>query len=79
MIFLGLHDNLHEEKPSFLHFENNWLPTNGRMDRPSYRDARMHLKMYEMAEFLSKGYTFLPYSMIGKVILSHGHRLVAVS
>ena len=41
-----------KKKPSFLDFENNWLrtdrptdgPTDGRTDRPSYRDARTHLK-----------------------------------
>ena len=41
------------EKPSFLDFENNWLQTDGPMDqwtdgttdRPSYRDARTHLKI----------------------------------
>ena len=50
--FLGLPDDIHEEKP-FLDFENNWLPTDGRTDRPtdrrtdrpSYRDARTHLIM----------------------------------
>ena len=46
--FIGFPDEIHEEKPSFLDFENNWLrtdgPTDGRTDRPSYRDARTHLK-----------------------------------
>ena len=27
----------HEEKPSFLDFENNWLRTDGRTDRPTDR------------------------------------------
>ena len=45
MMFLGLPDDIHEEKPSFFNFENNWLPTDGRTDGPSYRDARTHLKM----------------------------------
>ena len=80
MMFLGLPDDIHEEKPTFFNFENNWLPTDGPTDRrtdrqtdrrtdrqtdqwtdqrtdqwtdgrtdqctdkPSYRDARMHLK-----------------------------------
>ena len=52
-MFVGFPDEIHEEKPSFLDFENNWLrtdrptdgPTDGRTDRPSYRDARTHLKM----------------------------------
>ena len=52
VMFLGLPDNIQEEKPSFFNFENNWLPTDRRTDgptdrrtdRPSYRDARTHLK-----------------------------------
>ena len=51
-MFVGFPDEIHEEKPSFLDFENNWLRTDGptdgrtdgRTDRPSYRDARTHLK-----------------------------------
>ena len=47
-MFLSLPDNIQEEKPSILNFENNWLrtdgPTDQRTDRPSYRDARTHLK-----------------------------------
>ncbi len=51
-MFVGFRDEIHEEKPSFLDYENNWLrtdgrtdgPTDGRTDRPSYRDARTHLK-----------------------------------
>ena len=50
---------LHEEKPSFLDFENNWLQsdrrtderTDGRTARPSYRDARMHLKTRKIVTF----------------------------
>ena len=30
--FLGFPDKIHEEKPSFLDFENNWLRTDGRTD-----------------------------------------------
>ncbi len=49
-MFLGLPEDIHEEKRSFLDFENNWLPTDGRTDgrtdRPSYRDARTHLLTY---------------------------------
>ena len=36
VMFLGFPDKIHEEKPSFLDFENNWLrtdgPTDGRTD-----------------------------------------------
>ena len=50
-MFLSLPDNIQEEKPSILNFENNWLrtdePTDRRTDRPSYRDARTHLKREE--------------------------------
>ena len=44
VMFLGIPDKIHEEKRSFLDFENNWLRTDGRTDGPSYRDARTHLK-----------------------------------
>ena len=56
MMFLGLPDDIHEEKPSFLQSKKNALrtdgrtdgrtdqPTDRRTDRPSYRDARTHLK-----------------------------------
>ena len=43
-MFVGFPDEIHKEKPSFLHFENNCLRTDRRRDRPSYRDARKHLK-----------------------------------
>ena len=47
-MFVGFPDEIYEEKSSFSHFENNWLrtdrPKDGRTDRPSYRDARTHLK-----------------------------------
>ena len=33
VMFLGFSDKIHEEKPSFLDFENNWLRTDGRTDR----------------------------------------------
>ena len=33
VMFLGLPDNIQEEKPSFFNFENNWLPTDGPTDR----------------------------------------------
>ena len=32
-MFLGFPDKIHEEKPSFLDFENNWLQTDGPTDR----------------------------------------------
>ena len=56
VMFLGLPDDIHEEKPSFWQFKKNALRTDGRTDRrtdgrtdrrtdrPSYRDARTHLK-----------------------------------
>ena len=31
-MFVGFPDEIHEEKPSFLDFENNWLRTDGRSD-----------------------------------------------
>ena len=55
VMFLGLPDDIHDEKPSFLQFKKKTRdgPTNQRTDgrtdrrtdRPSYRDARTHLKM----------------------------------
>ena len=35
VMFLGFPDKIHEEKPSFLDFENNWLRTDGRTDGPT--------------------------------------------
>ena len=32
VMFLGLLDDIYEEKRSFLDFENNWLPTDRRID-----------------------------------------------
>ena len=51
-MLLGLSDDVHEEKASFLQSEKNALPTDGptdrptdgRTDRPSYKDARTYLK-----------------------------------
>ena len=34
-MFGGFPEELHEEKPSFLDFENNWLRTDGWTDRPT--------------------------------------------
>ena len=42
-MFVGFPDEIHEERPSSLDFENNWLrtdgrthgPTDGRTDRPT--------------------------------------------
>ena len=31
-MFVGFPDEIHEERPSFLDFENNWLRTDGRTD-----------------------------------------------
>ena len=31
-MFIGFPDEIHEERPSFLDFENNWLRTDGRTD-----------------------------------------------
>ena len=48
VMLLVLPDDIHEEKPSFLQFKKNALRTDrrtdGPTDRPSYRDARTHLK-----------------------------------
>ena len=44
VMFLGFPNEILEEKPSFLDFENNWLPSDRQTDRSSYRDARTHLK-----------------------------------
>ena len=39
VMFLGLPNKIHEEKPAFLNFENNWLrtdrPTDGLTDGPT--------------------------------------------
>ena len=32
VMFLSLPDDMHEEKPSFFNFENNWLRTDRRTD-----------------------------------------------
>ena len=36
-MFVGFPDEIHEEKPSFLDFENNWLRTDGRTDQRADR------------------------------------------
>ena len=36
-MFLGFPDEMYEEKPSFLDFENNWLRTDGRTNGPTDR------------------------------------------
>ena len=35
VMFLGLPDDIHEEKPSFLEFKKNALPTDRRTDGPT--------------------------------------------
>ena len=35
MMLLGLPDDIHEEKPSFLQFKKNALRTDGPTDRPT--------------------------------------------
>ena len=53
VMFVGFPDEIHQERPSSLDFENNWLRTDRRTDRwtdrrvdtPSNRDARTHLKI----------------------------------
>ncbi len=37
VMFLGLPDDIHEEKPSFLRFKKNALPTDGRTDQRTDR------------------------------------------
>ena len=51
VMFLGFPDEIHEEKPSFLDFENNWLPTDGRTDgwTDGRTDGRTVLKRCEDA------------------------------
>ena len=34
-MYVGFPDEIHEEKPSFLDFENNWLRTDGPTDGPT--------------------------------------------
>ncbi len=56
VMLLGLPDDMHEEKPSFLQFKKtHYGRTDGRTDRPSYRDARMHLKI----SFFSFGHSHM--------------------
>ena len=40
VMFLGFPDKIHEEKPLFLDFENNWLRTDRPTDGPT--DGRTH-------------------------------------
>ena len=35
VMFLGLPDNIQEKKPTFFNFDNNWLRTDRRTDRPT--------------------------------------------
>ena len=67
VMLLGLPDDIHEEKPSFLQFKKNALrtdrPTDRRTDRPSYtsyRDARTHLKKNQTNLSLSIRPLFFP-------------------
>ena len=56
VMFLGFPDKIHKEKPSFLDFENNWLPTDRRTDGRTGRptdgrtdpliEMRGHLQKY---------------------------------
>ena len=53
VILMGLPDDIHEEKPSFLEFKKKRItdqPTDGPTDRPSYRDARTHLNRRKREE-----------------------------
>ena len=45
VMFLGLPDNIQEEKPSFFNFENNWLPTDGPTDRRTDRRTDSLIEM----------------------------------
>ena len=73
-MFLGLPDDIHEEKPSFLQSKKTHYgptdqrtdgPTDQRTDRPSYRDARTHLKMRYCREKNCQGAEkFMPYCAI---------------
>ena len=70
VMFLGLPDDIHEEKLSFLRFKKHALQTDRRTDRPSYRDARTHLKIGLMKWF---------YRFISKDTASYQHNLVYFS
>ena len=72
-MLLGLPDNIHEEKPSFLQLKKTRYGrtdgrtdrrTDGRTDRPSYRDARTHLKRLRIDT------TGLTLSTLGRLLVS---------
>ena len=67
VMFPGLPDDIHEEKSSFLKIKNNWLRSDGRTDRrtdrPSYRDARTHLKIEDDSS-LNISFLFLVSSLL---------------
>ena len=45
VMFLGFPDKIHEEKPSFLDFENNWLRTDGPTDGRTDGRTDPHIEM----------------------------------
>ena len=49
-MFVGFPDEMHEEKPSFLDFENNWLRTDGPTDRRTDPLIETHLKTYRVRD-----------------------------
>ena len=61
VMFLGFPDEIHEEKPSFLDFENNWLRTDGPTDGPSYGDARTHHGISQIVLAPSQSIVGLPH------------------
>ena len=44
VMFLGLPDDIHEEKPSFLRFKKNALPTNQPTDGPTDGQTHPHVE-----------------------------------
>ena len=57
VMFLGFPDKIHEEKPSFLDFENNWLRTDGPTDRRT--DGRTDGRTDPLIEVLVRTYCAL--------------------
>ena len=50
VMFLSFPDKIHEEKPSFLDFENNWLRTDGPTDGRTDPLIETHLKTYRVRD-----------------------------
>ena len=46
-MFVGFPDEMHEEKPSFLDFENNWLRRKGEKDKKREKKEKEVRPLYE--------------------------------